>query len=163
MASPMRESKTLRLDPSDGQRASPDESEPPSLLVVDDNEDNSIILARLFTRRGFRVTQADSGLRALNILAGQEFDLVLLDVNMPDLDGVEVLKRIRKTWSPDALPVIMCTANNASENVVLALNAGANDYVAKPVDFAVALARVRLQIERKRASARLELRAANSL
>jgi DNA-binding response OmpR family regulator len=159
----MRESTAARFDLSDGPRASPDESEPPSLLVVDDNEDNSIILARLFTRRGFRVTQADSGLRALDILAGQEFDLVLLDVNMPDLDGVEVLKRIRETWSPDALPVIMCTANNASENVVLALNSGANDYVAKPVDFAVVLARIRVQIERKRASARLELRAANSL
>ena len=71
---------------------------------------------------------------------------------MPDMDGVEVLKRIRQTWSSDALPVIMCTANNASEDIVLALDAGANDYVAKPVDFAVALARVRVQVERKRAN-----------
>jgi diguanylate cyclase (GGDEF)-like protein len=149
------ESAVTRLDPSGGPRAHPQDSEPARLLVVDDIEDNRTILARRFIRRGFRVTEADSGLRALDILAGQEFDLVLLDVVMPDLNGVEVLKRIRQTWSQEALPVIMCTANNASEDVVLALDAGANDYVAKPVDFAVGLARVRVQVERKRTNVRL--------
>ncbi len=155
MTSPMRESTAKRLDASDGPQARPEDSEPIHLLVVDDIEDNRIILTRLFMRRGFRVTQADGGLRALDILSGEEFDLVLLDVLMPDLNGVEVLKRIRQTWSPDALPVIMCTANNASQDIVLALDAGANDYVAKPVDFAVALARVKVQVERKRANAKL--------
>jgi diguanylate cyclase (GGDEF)-like protein len=155
MTSAMREPTATRLDPSDGPQAHPQDSEPTRLLVVDDIEDNRTILARRFIRRGFRVTEADSGLRALDILAGQEFDLVLLDVVMPDLNGVEVLKRIRQTWSPEALPVIMCTANNASEDIVLALDAGANDYVAKPVDFAVALARVRVQVERKRVNVRL--------
>jgi diguanylate cyclase (GGDEF)-like protein len=155
MTSAMRESAAARLDPCDGPRTNPQDSEPIRLLVVDDIEDNRTILARRFTRRGFRVMEADSGLRALDILAGQEFDLVLLDVVMPDLNGVEVLKRIRQSWSPEALPVIMCTANNASDDIVLALDAGANDYVAKPVDFTVALARVRVQVERKRVNARL--------
>ena len=141
--------------PSDGSQARSEDNEPFRLLVVDDIEDNRIILVRRFMRRGFQVTEVDSGIRALDVLAGKEFDAVLLDVVMPDLNGVEVLKRIRQTWSLDALPVIICTANNTSEDIVMALDAGANDFVAKPVDFAVALARVRVQVERRRANARL--------
>jgi diguanylate cyclase (GGDEF)-like protein len=162
MIIPMRYSTTAplldsreRLEPCDGAKGRPEDSEPIRLLIVDDIEDNRAILARRFMRRGFQVREADSGLRALDILAGQEFDLVLLDVVMPEMNGVEVLKRIRKRWSLEALPVIMCTASNASKDIVLALDAGANDYVAKPVDFAVAWARVRVQVERKRANAGL--------
>ena len=92
MTSAMREPAATRLDPCDEAEAHPEDSEPIRLLVVDDTEDNRAILARRFMRRGFRVTEADSGLRALDILAGQEFDLVLLDVIMPDLNGVEVLE-----------------------------------------------------------------------
>jgi Response regulators consisting of a CheY-like receiver domain and a winged-helix DNA-binding domain len=65
---------------------------------------------------------------------------------MPGIDGIETLKRIRSQKSASALPVIMVTAKSESENVVDALNLGANDYVTKPVDFAVALARVNTQI-----------------
>ena len=155
MASLMRKSATTRLGAPDEPQDRPEDSEAVRLLVVDDIQDNRIIMRRLFTRRGFQVVEADSGLRALDILAGQEFDAVLLDVMMPDINGVDVLRRIRQTWSLESLPVIMCTANNASEDIVMALDAGANDYVAKPVDFAVALARVRTQVERKRANAKL--------
>jgi len=72
MTSPMRESTAKRLDASDGPQARPEDSKPIHLLVVDDIEDNRIILTRLFMRRGFRVTQADGGLRALDILSGEE-------------------------------------------------------------------------------------------
>ena len=94
------------------------------------------------------------------------FDLVLLDVMMPGIDGIETLKRIRSQKSASALPVIMVTAKSESENVVDALELGANDYVTKPVDFAVALARVNTQISRKRAEQQVaqvndELRKAN--
>ncbi len=155
MTSPMRESTARRLDASDGPPARPEDGNPIRLLVVDDVEDNRTILARRFIRRGYRVAEAEGGRRALEVLAGQEFDLVLLDVVMPDLNGIEVLKWIRQTWSAEELPVIMCTANNSSDDIVQALDAGANDYVAKPVDFAVALARVKVQFERKRANDRL--------
>ena len=155
MTSLIRKLTATRLGPSDEPQDRPLDTEPIRLLVVDDIQDNRIIMRRLFARRGFQVVEADSGLRALDILADQEFDAVLLDVMMPEINGVEVLRRIRQTWSPDSLPVIMCTANNASEDIVMALDAGANDYVAKPVDFAVALARVRTQVERKRANAKL--------
>jgi diguanylate cyclase (GGDEF)-like protein len=123
----------------------------PRLLIVDDIADNRTVLARRFERRGFEISEADRGQRALDLIAQENFDLVLLDVMMPEMDGFEVLKRIREHHSSVALPVIMVTAKSQSEDVVQALELGANDYVTKPVDFAVALARVSAQVGRKRA------------
>jgi diguanylate cyclase (GGDEF)-like protein len=124
----------------------------PRLLVVDDIADNRNILARRFQKRNFEIVEADCGMTALELIATTPFDAILLDVMMPDMSGLEVLRRIRSSYSPDNLPVIMVTANNQSADVVEALQLGANDYVAKPVEFAVALARVKGQVERKRAS-----------
>jgi len=132
--------------------ASSDAGPNPRILIVDDIADNRIILARRFQRRNFDVIEADCGMRALELLASDTFDAVLLDVIMPDMSGLEVLRKIRASHSSTALPVIMVTANNTSTDIVSALEVGANDYVAKPVDFAVALARVNVQVERKRAS-----------
>jgi diguanylate cyclase (GGDEF)-like protein len=123
----------------------------PRLLVVDDIADNRNILARRFQKRNFEIVEADCGMTALELIAATPFDAILLDVMMPDMSGLEVLRRIRSGYSPDALPVIMVTANNQTADVVEALELGANDYVAKPVEFAVALARVKAQVERKRA------------
>src|ERR1039458_3259956 len=120
----------------------------PRILVVDDVADNRIILARRFQRRNFDIAEADCGTRALELIAGGAFDAILLDVMMPDMSGLEVLRRIRLKHSPDSLPVIMVTGNNQSADIVEALEMGANDYVAKPIDFAVALARVNAQVER---------------
>jgi diguanylate cyclase (GGDEF)-like protein len=131
----------------------------PRLLIVDDIADNRAVLARRFERRGFEIAEADGGLRALELIAQQAFDLILLDVMMPDIDGMEVLKRLREQHSPVSLPIIMVTAKSQSEDVVKALELGANDYVTKPVDFAVALARASTQIGRKRAEE--EVRRAN--
>ena len=123
----------------------------PRVLIVDDIGDNRMILMRRFERRGFDVVEADNGFLAIDLIAQQDFDVVLLDVMMPGIDGIETLKRIRSEKSASALPVIMVTAKSESENIVDALNFGANDYVTKPVDFAVALARVNTQIGRKQA------------
>ncbi|HEV7873085.1 MAG TPA: EAL domain-containing protein [Enterovirga sp.] len=120
-------------------------------MIVDDIADNRDILARRFQRRGFEITQATGGYHALELIEQQDFDLVLLDVMMPDLEGTEVLKRVRERHSAVSLPIIMVTAKSQSEDVVSALELGANDYVTKPVDFAVALARANAQIGRKRA------------
>ena len=125
------------------------------LLIVDDIPDNREILARRLQRRGFSVTEAAGGVDALQRLERESFDLVLLDIRMPDMDGLEVLRRVRSAKSQTDLPVIMCTANNASADVVDALAAGANDYVSKPIDFPVLLARVTAQVERRVASLRL--------
>jgi signal transduction histidine kinase len=121
------------------------------LLIIDDVFDNRAVLGRRFERRGFEVSEADSGTRGLEMIASESFDIVLLDWMMPDLEGIEVLRRIRETHSDVALPVIMVTAKTQSEDIVQALGAGANDYITKPVDFAVALARVQTQVGRKRA------------
>jgi diguanylate cyclase (GGDEF)-like protein len=140
--------------------------EVPRLLIVDDISDNRSILKRRFERRGFDVTEAESGLVAIDLIEKFPFDLVLLDVMMPEIDGMETLKRIRSRRSASDLPVIMVTAKSESDNIVDALEQGANDYVTKPVDFAVALARVNTQLSRRRAElqvalANQELRRAN--
>ena len=138
----------------------------PQLLVVDDIGDNRSILKRRFESRGFDVTEAESGHAAIELIESSAFDLVLLDVMMPGIDGLETLRRIRSRKSASALPVIMVTAKSESGNIVEALEQGANDYVTKPVDFAVALARVNTQISRRRAEQQVvlaneELRKAN--
>jgi len=137
------------LDESDNPISN--ESTRPRLLIVDDISDNRSILVRRFERRGFDVAEAESGLAAIALIERESFDVVLLDVMMPGIDGIETLKRIRAQKSASALPVIMVTAKSESANIVDALEQGANDYVTKPVDFAVALARVNTQVSRKRA------------
>ena len=156
----------LRPDVNQSDTADDNTSVRPRLLIVDDISDNRMILTRRFQRRGFDVVEAECGLTAIELIDKESFDLVLLDVMMPGMDGIETLKRIRSRNSASELPVIMVTAKSESTNIVDALELGANDYVTKPVDFAVALARVNTQISRKRAvervaSANEELRKVN--
>jgi DNA-binding response OmpR family regulator len=122
-----------------------------SLLVVDDNEVNRDLLARRLGRQGFRVVTAENGHDALDAVRREAFDLVLLDVDMPGLDGFQVLNILRESHPPDELPVIMVTAMTGSDDIVKALSMGACDYVTKPVDFPVAVARIRIQLDRKKA------------
>jgi diguanylate cyclase (GGDEF)-like protein/PAS domain S-box-containing protein len=128
---------------------------PYSLLVVDDAEPNRDVLSRRLAQRGYTVATAASGAEALAMAAAQRFDLVLLDVEMPEMSGLEVLTRLRDTHLPTELPVIMVTARTQSADIVEALRLGANDYVTKPVDFAVALARISTHLAHKSAVASL--------
>jgi DNA-binding response OmpR family regulator len=123
----------------------------PRLLVVDDVEENREILRRRFGKLGYAVTEAVDGESALKVMEAEPFDCVLLDIMMPGIDGLEVLRRVRQTRSEAQLPVIMVTAKSASEDVVEALLMGANDYITKPVDMEIAGARVEMQLRRKRA------------
>jgi adenylate cyclase len=136
-----------------------------SLLVVDDNEMNRDMLARRLARRGYTVAVAEDGHQALAMLGTQPFDLVLLDIMMPGISGLDVLKTLRERYAVADLPVIMTTAKDQSEDIVTALKLGANDYVTKPLDFPVVLARTQTQLSLKRAmqdiqqlAAQLELR-----
>ncbi|MBW3558489.1 MAG: response regulator [Proteobacteria bacterium] len=135
------------------------EERPVRILIVDDVADNRDLLARRFDRRGYCTLQAEGGLRALEIIADGGIDIVLLDVMMPDINGLEVLRQLRETHSALELPVIMVTAQAESSQIVRALEMGANDYITKPVDFPVALARVAAQAGRRRAE--MDLAAAN--
>jgi len=122
-----------------------------TLLVVDDELLNRDALQRRLARVGYRVLTADSGASALEIASAQRVDLVLLDVMMPGIDGIETLRQLRRSRSLSELPIIMVTAKDGSDDVIEALDAGANDYITKPVDFAVAQARIRTQLTARRA------------
>jgi len=131
-------------------------ADPPArLLVVDDTEMNRDMLSRRLGRKGYQVEVAESGARALERIRSSAFDLVLLDITMPGMDGYEVLETIREEHGPSELPVIMATARTGSEDVVRALKMGANDYVTKPFDFPVVLARVQTQVALKRSQEQL--------
>ena len=129
-----------------------DDDKPAKILVVDDVPDNRDILTRRLARRGFEIVEAGNGTEALDVLSREDIDLVLLDIMMPDIEGTEIVREIRKTRSQTDLPIIMVSAKTLSEDVAESLELGANDYVIKPVDFTVALARIRAQLDRKRAA-----------
>jgi class 3 adenylate cyclase/CheY-like chemotaxis protein len=121
------------------------------LLVVDDNEMNRDMLSRRLRKQGYEVATAEDGYRALDVIAAEPFDLVLLDIMMPGISGLEVLEKLREQHSVADLPIIMATAKDQSEDTVQALGLGANDYVTKPIDFPVVIARVKTQLSLKRA------------
>ena len=122
-----------------------------TLLIVDDDEANRDMLSRRLERKGFEVAVAEDGSRAIELVRARPFDLVLLDVLMPGLSGLEVLRELRRGFPATELPVIMATALSESGDVVEALRLGANDYVSKPLDFPVVLARIHAQLSLKRA------------
>ncbi len=128
------------------------ERKPAVLLVVDDNEMNRDLLCRRLASRGYVTRGAESGAQALALLEREPVDLVLLDVMMPEMSGLEVLRRIREDAPAAELPVIMATALDESRDVVEALGLGANDYVTKPLDMAVVAARVETHLALRRAN-----------
>jgi sigma-B regulation protein RsbU (phosphoserine phosphatase) len=131
-------------------------AESSSILIVDDEELNREGLARRLQGRGFAVTVAKSGREGIELLGGRRFDLVLLDIMMPGMTGLEVLKFLRRVDSLIDLPIIMVTAKGENEDIVEALELGANDYVTKPLDFPVVLARIRAQLALRRAVLRVK-------
>src|SRR5437016_6349732 len=112
---------------------------------------NRDMLARRLERKGYEIVAVDSARELMKRLKEGTVDIVLLDIEMPEISGLEALKTLRETYSQIELPVIMVTAKNQSDDVVKALDLGANDYVTKPIDFAVALARIGTQLSHKRA------------
>lgn len=116
------------------------------ILVVDDNEWNRDMLVRKLARRGLAALSAESGRKALQLIQEQKFSLILLDVMMPEINGLQVLESIRKTFTPLELPIIMTTARGENTEIIEALELGANDYVTKPIDFPVALARIQTHL-----------------
>jgi class 3 adenylate cyclase len=126
------------------------------LLLVDDDAENRGLLLRRLTKAGYAVTAVGDGANALRQVESGDFELVLLDVLMPGLSGIEVLASIRRTRSASDLPVIMVTALGGSEDTVAALRGGANDYVSKPFDMTVVLARVENQLALKRSTAEIQ-------
>src|SRR5690349_7542936 len=123
------------------------------LLVVDDNEMNRDMLARRLVRNGYLVDVAENARQLMQRIKENSMDLVLLDIEMPEVSGFDALEALRKDYSPSELPIIMVSARNQREDIVKALNLGANDYLTKPIDLPVALARISAQLSRKKAQA----------
>ena len=123
------------------------------LLIVDDDAANRDMLSRRLARVRYTFELAEDGESALARLDSSKFDLVLLDIHMPGMSGFDVLARIRKTRSLIELPVILVTALNDSSHIATGLDRGANDYITKPIDFVVALARIRNQLALRHAEA----------
>ncbi len=121
------------------------------LLIVDDNEDNRSVLARRLEKQGHWAVTASSGAEALSALAEQPFDLVLLDIMMPEMDGYEVLSRIKADPQTQRLPVIMISALDEIESVVRCIEIGAADYLPKPFNPTLLRARVGASLREKRA------------
>lgn len=118
----------------------------PAVLVVEDDETIAVALMSGLTAHGYRVSAVRTGRAALTEAAGVEFDLVLLDLGLPDLDGVEVCRRLRRDH-PSAVMVVL-TARSDEIDVVVALEAGADDYLTKPFRLTELLARVRAHLRR---------------
>lgn len=119
---------------------------PSNLLVVDDDALNREILERILVRKGHTVTCAQSGSEALDKIRNSHFDLILLDIMMPEVDGIAVLQGVRSEFTLFVLPVIMVSALDQSDKIAELLDMGANDYVTKPIDSKVLLARVNSQL-----------------
>jgi len=125
------------------------------VLVVDDVEGNRELLCRRLEPFGYEMHQVESGEAALEFMRGRKPDLVLLDYMMPNMNGVDVLHVMRQDWQIASIPVIMVTARAESDAVVRALDAGADDYVTKPIDFEVLRARIETQMAKLRSSDQL--------
>ena len=124
--------------------------QPERLLVVDDEPMASRLISARLKQSGFQVETVASGVEAMEIISARNFDLILLDRLMPGWTGDRVLKELRRFHSQTELPIIMVSAIDDSAGVSDALDLGANDYITKPIDFTLALARIRSQLFRKR-------------
>ncbi len=119
---------------------------PSKILVVDDQPINVQLLKRKLEREGMQVATAFSGREALDLVAADKPDLILLDVMMPDMDGIEVCQRLQADEETKIIPVIFITARTSKEGKIEGLGVGAVDYITKPIDLDETLARVQTQL-----------------
>nr|WP_293176796.1 adenylate/guanylate cyclase domain-containing protein [Nannocystis sp.] len=145
------------LEPTPAVREAPEKRTPVlahsdtgKILVVDDNESNRNMLSRRLERQGHRVKLAEDGKRALEMLREEDFDLVLLDVMMPEMDGYQVLEHLHADDKLRGLPVIMISALDQLDTVVKSIELGAEDYLPKPFNPVVLRARIGACLEKKR-------------
>ncbi|HEY1299578.1 MAG TPA: response regulator [Stellaceae bacterium] len=123
--------------------------EPPLILVVDDVPDNVEILEMRLASQGYQVATAADGAAAIDKVRELSPDLVLLDIMMPEMDGIETVKRLKADASLPFIPVILVTARADAKDVIAGIEAGGDDYLTKPVDHAALMARVRAMLRIK--------------
>jgi len=113
------------------------------ILIVDDQQDLSFLMSELLADAGFATHIADGGRQALTAIQADPPDLVLLDVNMPELDGFEVAAMLKSDPATATIPIIMVSAQEGRGSRLIGLESGAEDYMSKPVDPAELLAKIR--------------------
>lgn len=123
---------------------------PARLLVVDDNKVNRLLLARSLEQQGHRVSMAENGRLGLHLLRAESFDLLLLDIEMPEMDGFQVLEQLLADRALRDLPVIVTSSLEGTANVVRCIELGAEDYLSKPVNPVLLKARIGASLEKKR-------------
>ena len=116
------------------------------VLIIDDDQVNSIALAKRLSRRGFAATVASDEEFSLQMLHDRQIEAILLDIVMPKRDGLTILEEIRTVYSPSQLPILMVTAMEGSDDVVESFKMGANDYITKPVNIDIVVARMQAQL-----------------
>ncbi|NKB80725.1 MAG: response regulator [Nitrospirales bacterium] len=125
-------------------------SQKASILVVDDNPDNRDLLVRHIQRQQHSAVTAENGQEALQLLNAQSFDLVLLDIMMPGMNGFEVLEHIKHNHQLQAIPVVVVSALNELDSVGKCIELGAEDYLVKPINSKLLKARITNCIDKKR-------------
>jgi len=140
----------ISMEPITGTGSSASAIRGCSILIVDDDYDNRRVLSRRVLRDGGEPLLAETGHQALRMLQQYPVDLILLDIMMPDLDGISVLSRLKATAIFHHLPVIMITAVDDLDNVVHCIELGADDYLCKPFNPTVLRARMNALLERKK-------------
>jgi class 3 adenylate cyclase len=123
---------------------------PGRLLVIDDNKMMRLLLARGLEQQGHSVAMADGGPRGLEMLRAERFDLILLDIQMPDMDGYQVLELINKERSLRDIPVIITSSLDEMDGVARCISMGAEDYLTKPLNPILLRARINASLEKKR-------------
>src|SRR6266487_2109363 len=125
-------------------------SGPARLLVVDDNKVNRLLLGRSLELQGHSVAAAENGRVALEMLRRESFDILLLDIEMPEMDGFQVLEQLVRDLQLRDLPVIVTSSLEGIDNVVRCIELGAEDYLTKPVNPVLLKARIGASLEKKR-------------
>lgn len=120
-----------------------------NILYIEDNPDNMLLVRRVLQSRGYNVLEAKNGIEGLSIAESQDVDLILLDINLPDLDGYEVARRLRTNGKPGLAytPIIAITANALKGDAERALSAGCDVYMSKPINIRELWARVEAYVE----------------
>ena len=115
-----------------------------NILYIEDNPDNMLLVQRALESRGYKLLKAMNGLDGINTAEKEDIDLILLDINLPDIDGYEVARRLRKSNKPELayIPVIAITANALKGDAERALEAGCDVYMSKPINIRELWARI---------------------
>ena len=129
-----------------------DSHEPGQMLVVDDNRVNRLLLTRALEQNGHHVANAENGRIAMELLRSKPFDVLLLDIDMPEMNGFEVLEALLTDNNLRDIPVIMTSASDELDRVVKCIEMGAEDYLQKPYDPVLLFARINASLDKRRRS-----------